>query len=156
MKHTVSFSTSALLVLTALAFSLVSACTTAKPVPDAGEADIEGAWTLEQFLSEGSLKGIPAGVKPPGLTFAADGRLTGFTGVNRLVGAPWNADPKTRSLTIGPAATTQMMGLSMEAVDTENTFLSRLNEVQTYDVAASKLLLKGGAGQVLLVFHKAD
>jgi heat shock protein HslJ len=154
MKQTVSFSTLTLLVLTALAFSLVSACATAKVGPKAGTA-LEGTWTLEQFLSEGSLKPIPAGVKAPDLTFAADGRLTGFTGVNRLVSA-WSADPKAKALSISRAATTLMAALSMEAADTENTFLTRLNEVQAYDSEGAKLLLKGGAGQVLLVFHKAD
>jgi heat shock protein HslJ len=49
-----------------------------------------------------------------------------------------------------------MMGLSMDAVETENTFLSRLSEVKTYEIEASNLLMKGGAGQVLLVFTKAN
>jgi heat shock protein HslJ len=152
MKHTFPSLTG--LVLAALALSLAGACAT--PKVSSGSAAPGGTWILEQFLSEGSLKAIPAGVRAPELTFADDGRLSGFTGVNRLVSAPWNADPVTQSLTIGPAAITQMAGLSMDAVNTENTFLARLSEVQTYSIEGTKLLLKGDAQEVLLVFIKAD
>jgi heat shock protein HslJ len=157
MKQILSFSTLTLLLLTALAFS----CATAKVSPSADaalegtDAGLEGAWTLEQFLSEGSLTAIPAEVKAPELTFAADGRLSGFAGVNVLTSS-WSVTPKTHSLTISRAATTRKMALSMEANTTENIFLTRLNEVRTYDIEAAKLLLKGGAGQVLLVFSKAN
>jgi heat shock protein HslJ len=146
MKHTLTFSTLAFLVLTVFSFG----CATPKV---ASGAALNDTWTLEQALSEGSLKAIPAGVKAPELTFAADGNLSGFTAVNRL-SASWRADSKNKGITISQAVTTRMAGLSMEANNMENIFLTRLNEVQTYDLEDSKLLLKGGAGQVLLVFTK--
>jgi heat shock protein HslJ len=152
MKHTFYLSTLTLLVLSVLAFS----CATTKGEKGAPSTNaLLGTWTLEQALSEGSLKATPAGVTAPELTFAADGRLTGFAAVNNLTSS-WSADPKTKGLTISQAATTRKMALSMEANNTENNFLTRLNEVKYYDVEASKLLLKGGAGQVLLVFTKVN
>lgn len=77
---------------------------------------------------------------------AKDSRYYGRSAVNRYFGV---YKTKGRSLTLGPAGSTMMMGppLLMEA---EREYIKALAEVVSYSVEGAKLQLETSSGQKLL------
>jgi putative lipoprotein len=70
-----------------------------------------------------SIDGEPAGGRPPSLRFAADGSLSGFTGVNRMFG---RYEIRDGVLAVGGAGVTRMAG-PPEAMQLESTILAMIN-----------------------------
>ena len=88
-----------------------------------------------------TLRGSPAGERPPTLQFTADGRASGFSGCNR-----WTAGAALtgEGLTFERAAST-MMACPEEAMRSEQAFLDALAQVTRHDFDADgNLLLKAG------------
>lgn len=80
--------------------------------------------------------------QPPTLAFGADGRASGFAGVNRY-GGSWEAAAGT-ALKLGPMAATRMAG-PPERMDLEQRFLAALEGVESATVQGPTLTLHRGA-----------
>jgi heat shock protein HslJ len=80
--------------------------------------------------------------QPPTLAFGADGRASGFAGVNRY-GGSWEAAAGT-ALKLGPMAATRMAG-PPERMDLEQRFLAALEGVDAATVQGPTLALRRGA-----------
>lgn len=107
-----------------------------------------GEWTLSKLEGTdiGSL--LPASMKKPTLGFGADGKVTGFTGVNRL-SSSIDMDALMRGeFKLAPAATTKMAGPA-EAMNVENKFLSGLTQAKNFKLSGDSLTLSDGAKQLM-------
>lgn len=110
--------------------------------------DMVGEWTLSKLEGTdiGSL--LPASMKKPTLGFGADGKVTGFTGVNRL-SSSIDMDALMRGeFKLAPAATTKMAGPA-EAMNVENKFLSGLTQAKNFKLSGDSLTLSDGAKQLM-------
>lgn len=130
----------------ALALAVVGACAP-MPVADAATAPLEGTrWRLV------SLRGQAIAPAPPEreahlVLQAADRRVAGHSGCNRLVGS-YTRDGAV--LRFGPAAGTRMA--CMAGMDTEASFLSMMGAVQGWRVSGQRLQLLDGGNAVLAEF----
>lgn len=106
------------------------------------QASMEGNWNLKQ-LGENE---VPTTGEPPRLAITADGKVSGYTGVNRLMGALANGDRL-----FGPLATTRRAG-SPAAMKLEHELTRALGEVDGFEVGGGKLRLLVG-GEVVLEFE---
>ena len=66
-----------------------------------GDNELGGAWTVQE------IGGAATSEPRPELTFGPDGRLSGTTGVNRIMG---QYEVKDGLLVVGDAVTTRMAG----------------------------------------------
>ncbi len=80
------------------------------------------------------------------LTFGTDGRVSGTTGCNTLMGTYNVLDA---GLTFGPLATTRRACVDAALAQQEQTFLQDLSEVTGYAVTGSMLRLNTTSGKVL-------
>lgn len=119
---------------------------------------LAGDWNLSSIEGTEISKLIPdallRGGKVPSLSFAPDGGVSGFTGVNRL-----NSKLDLQSLTTGdfklsPAALTRMAG-PPELMNIESRFTSLLAKVDGFNLKGEVLSLVGDGNQRLLEFVKA-
>ncbi len=98
-----------------------------------------GAW---QLVSIGGMA-LPA---QPVIELHPDGRITGSTGVNRLVGTFELVDGELRC---SPLATTRMAG-PPELMDLERRLLAALAEPTTVALTSTHLMIGTGADQLIL------
>jgi heat shock protein HslJ len=141
-------------------FVLVSACAGAAASRDSAVfANVEGAdWVLTEVRSfSGTLlmdrQKMEANNLGEAYTLRFDsGRLTGQGAPNRFNG-PYTAG-EGRSLSIGPAAATQMMSLVQPEGLTEHEFFTYLAKVTAWDLREGRLELKSASenGEISLVF----
>jgi heat shock protein HslJ/phosphoserine phosphatase len=92
---------------------------------------LQGTWTLIQL--EGDT--LPDGAKPPEITFAANGAVSGFTGVNRFTG---KFTPQGETL-FGPGMATTRMAGAPTAMKLEAEFLSAMRDVNQFKVKRDRL-----------------
>ena len=98
-------------------------------------------WTVQE------LGGVVTSAPKPELTFGTDGRVSGTTGVNRIMG-PYEATGGV--LVIGNAATTRMAG-PPEAMAQEQRLLEVLRGEVPFTLTGDRLELgSGGAGALLV------
>jgi heat shock protein HslJ len=83
----------------------------------------------------------------PQLAFGADGRVTGTTGVNRLMG---EFEVRDGLLVVGNAVTTRMAG-APEAMQQEQRLLQVLSAQQAFVITGERLELGDGETLALLV-----
>lgn len=88
--------------------------------------------------------------QPPTLAFGADGRASGYAGVNRFGGA-W-ATAAGDALALGPLASTRMAG-PPERMDLERRFLAAVAGVDSASIDGMTLTLRR-AGTVTATFGK--
>lgn len=98
-------------------------------------------WTVQE------LGGVVTEPPKPQLSFGADGRLTGTTGVNRLMG---QFEVRDGLLVVGDAATTRMAG-PPEAMEQEQRLLELLGAEQAFDITGDTLEIGDGETLALLV-----
>ncbi|HET7799538.1 MAG TPA: META domain-containing protein [Humibacillus xanthopallidus] len=98
-------------------------------------------WTVQELGGE-----VTAPPKPQ-LSFGADGRLTGTTGVNRLMG---EFEVRDGLLVVGNAATTRMAG-PPEAMAQEQRLLELLGAEQAFVITGDRLEIGDGEPAALLV-----
>jgi heat shock protein HslJ len=115
------------------------------------------SWRLSEYYDQGrgTLWQVPADVKAPELNFGDDGRVSGFTGVNRI-SAGYQADRGGGALSFSQSITTRMAALSGEAADMENAFISLLGQTRFYTGDGETLTLRDGERRELLVFIPAE
>lgn len=110
-------------------------------------ADTEVAgtsWVVEQ------LGGVATAPPKPQLSFGDDGRVSGSTGVNRLMGR-WEVTDGL--LTVADAATTRMAG-PPAAMEQEQRLLALLDAPQAFVVSGDRLEV--GDGESLAVLVRVD
>lgn len=98
------------------------------------------SWVVEE------LAGAAVAAPMPQLSFGDDGRVTGSTGVNRLMGRYELADG---TLVVRDAVTTRMAG-PPEAMEQEQRLLAVLSEPRTVVVVGERLELGDGETGALL------
>jgi heat shock protein HslJ len=98
-------------------------------------------WTVQE------LGGAVTAAPKPQLSFGADGRLTGTTGVNRLMG---QFEVRDGLLVVGDAATTRMAG-PPEAMEQEQRLLELLGTEQAFVITGDRLEIGDGETLALLV-----
>lgn len=110
---------------------------------------IGGEWILNQIGGKDLSSLLPAGLQRPSLSFAKDGRLSGFGGVNRLAG---NLDPAallTGKPDFSKLAMTKMAG-TPEANNVENLFTQALASVKSMNIDKSGALnMSDGTSNIL-------
>jgi len=91
-------------------------------------------WTVQE------LGGAVTAAPKPQLSFGADGRLTGTTGVNRLMG---QFEVRDGLLVVGDAATTRMAG-PPEAMEQEQRLIELLGTEQAFVITGDRLEIGDG------------
>jgi heat shock protein HslJ len=113
---------------------------------------LTGDWDLSKLAGQDIASLLPAGNKRPFLNFAEDGRVTGFTGVNRLTSSLDLAKLAKGEFALAPAATTRMAG-QPEAMKVESEFLQAISSATGYKLDGNTLSLTE-KGRELLSFIK--
>ena len=113
---------------------------------DSVKTQLQGVWLLQEINGAS----VPPGVKTPSLTIAADGSVSGFGGVNRIMGKLAAEGDKL----FGPLAGTMMAG-PPAAMKLEADLHRALGAVTSARQIDGRLELLGPNEEVLLVF-KAD
>jgi heat shock protein HslJ len=106
-------------------------------------SNLAGDWTLRQIRGADVSSMLPAGARAPTLTFASDGHVSGFAGVNRASGSLDTAALDQGRFTLSPMAVTKMAGLP-QAMALEDKFLGSLNEVNAARIQGDTLTLSKG------------
>lgn len=136
-------------VLAAVGALVASAC--AAPPPASPAPEPVPAPAGDYILREVAGRAMPAdagGRGPPGLLFASDGTVSGFTGCNRLFGQLANEPGKV----FGPMGATKMACLDEDVARTESTMLAALNAAARLEADGGTLRLLSADGTVLAVF----
>ncbi|EWT03309.1 hypothetical protein N865_18995 [Intrasporangium oryzae NRRL B-24470] len=111
--------------------------------------EIEGTtWLVEE------IGGTPTTGRKPELAFGDDGRLSGSTGVNRLIG---QYEVEGDVIRFGNAGSTRMAGLP-EAMEQESRFLAVITGDVTYSLMGDRLVLgpvPGGAVPAAVLMEQA-
>jgi heat shock protein HslJ len=89
----------------------------------------------------------PASRRPPSLTVAADGKLSGFSGCNRYFGAARFDGPD--AIAVSPIGQTKM-ACAPEAMATEAAFTKALAGAKRWALAGSILTIEGSGGSLVL------
>ena len=109
-----------------------------------------GSWTLDSIGDKSFAMLVPQDVsaKKPTLDISADGKVSGFAGVNRMMSS-LNMDALSKGdFTLAPAASTMMAGPEY-AMKLERQYLDALGKVRNFKVDGSKLTLTDGANQIM-------
>lgn len=133
----------ACLVALALVPAALPGCRSAGSTSDAAPA-ATGDWTLAWMHGEGQI----AASRPPTLTIAPDGRVTGFAGINRLSA---QLDPdrlRQREFAMSDAIVTRMGG-PPEAMALETRFLALLDRADAFRVEGDIMVLTDPSGELL-------
>lgn len=146
--------TAFLLPLLTLGLLAATGCESTHGAAPTPVESIVGDWTLDRIVGgDGEVVPADAAARPT-LTVGEDGRLSGFSGVNRYTGS-LSVDALARGLfNPGPVAATKMAG-PPAAMDLESQFLETLGRADAYSVEGDVLVLEGG-GKGLLHFLKTS
>lgn len=109
-----------------------------------------GNWSLDSIGDKSFAMLVPqdVAIKKPTLDISADGKVSGFAGVNRLMSSV-NLDALSKGdFALAPAATTMMAGPEY-AMKLERQYLDALAKVRNFKVDGSKLTLTDGATQIM-------
>lgn len=116
---------------------------------DAPANPLAGEWILK-FLAGATLPddvAVPKDAKAPTLKIAADGTVSGFSGVNRVMGKLAGTEGKL----FGPLAGTRMAG-PPQAMKLETAFLQALEKAMSGKRAEKQLQLFDSQGKLLAEF----
>jgi copper homeostasis protein (lipoprotein) len=86
--------------------------------------------------------------RQPNLTLAADGRVAGFTGCNRMAGS---YQVSGRSIAFGQLASTKMA--CIDGVEHETAFAEALEQARSYRILGQHLELLGPDGELVARFE---
>ena len=113
----------------------------------------ESAWVLDSLLDgEGALKKVTA-AQPPTISFAPDGSVFGFSGVNQFRGT-YTADDG--GLNFSALAMTRRFALAEELNKLETMYTALIGRTRRYAIENNTLTLMEADGTVLLVFTRAE
>lgn len=110
--------------------------------------DLTGDWTLAKLQGVDLATLLPTSMHKPNLSFGPDGKVSGFTGVNRLSSALDLEALAKGQFKLGPAITTRMAG-PPEAMSVENKFTTALQQATGAKVSEGTLTLTDGAKELL-------
>jgi heat shock protein HslJ len=108
---------------------------------------LAGEWVLSKLQGQDAAAMLPAGARLPSLDFAADGKVSGFGGVNRLASSLDPARLAQGKFSIGNMISTKMAG-PPEAMNMENRFTSLLGQADGFrftDGGKGLSLTQGGS-----------
>ena len=93
-------------------------------------------WRCTELIGPGGAK-VDVTDRPPSLRIGADGRASGFAGVNRYFAEakPGNARAQPEPLRFGPVGATRMAG-PPERMELERAFTAMLEGVRSFSVGA--------------------
>ena len=127
--------------------------TAASPAASVNLQDTESSWVLDSLLGEeGALQKV-AVAQPPTLSFAPDGSVFGFSGVNQLRGT-YTAE--NGSLTFSALAMTRRFALAEELNKLETMYTALIGRTRRYALESGTLKFMEADGTVLLVFTGAE
>jgi len=135
-------------IVTALGTICLSGCASYSP-PGSTPA-YAGTWNLITLDGMDIFSMLPSGARLPSLTIAADGRITGYTGMNTL---STFVDPSllaNGNFNFGNAVTTGRRGSPQETI-VESAFLTDLAKVDYFSISEGTLTMSKG-DQHFLVF----
>lgn len=134
----------AVCIMTALAAFSVSSMggceQTHKATTGQGVSALVGEWTLDSIEGGDVGEKLPPGARRPSITIDAEGRVTGFGGVNRLSGSLDTAAAPRGEFKLGPLISTKMAG-PPEAMELENRFMRLLDEAGTFELSGDSLVV---------------
>ncbi|MCC6675968.1 MAG: META domain-containing protein [Phycisphaerales bacterium] len=140
------------LSVVAAAFSMMAGCSSSGGSAGASSLtsikDLAGEWTLSKLEGTDIASLLPASMKKPTLGIGADGKVSGFTGVNRLTSSIDMDALMKGQFKLAPAATTRMAGPA-EAMNVESKFLNGLMQAKSAKVSGGTLSLSDGAKELL-------
>lgn len=137
------------LAVATLALAALSGCHGDKTdAPGAGApptmTDLTQTWTLRTLEGRDLADWLGrATAQAPTMTFAPDGRVSGFAGVNRYSGKVAPADLAAGRLDLAQVISTKMAG-PPEQMRLESAFLSALQRARTLRTSAGELILSDG------------
>lgn len=152
-KFTLPLARGRLVSQVALAALLLAGCRSAsKPVDPTVPPPIQLAGSRWQLIAIGAAP--PQGGKPITLELGADGRASGFAGVNQFSGLyeAQASGPGRGPIRFGELASTRMAG-PPELMEQENAFLEALRQAQGY-IAEGGMLELGVGRDPLLRFRQ--
>lgn len=125
------------------------------------EEHLHGEWTLTALHGRSIAETLAGGElrSAPTMTISDDGRLSGFSGVNRYAGPVLNPDSLVDGrFAVGPLVSTKMAG-PPAAMRMENDFFDALDNATAIDsgaLAEGRLILRDSTGTELLRFTRAE
>ncbi|MGH7242846.1 MAG: META domain-containing protein [Phycisphaerales bacterium] len=138
----------------AMSLACLSACQSGTASAGASEAkaiqSVIGSWTLDSIGGKQFAQLVPqdAMAKKPTLDISADGRVSGFAGVNRMMSS-LNLDALSKGdFKLAPAGSTMMAGPDY-AMKLERQYLDGLGKVRNFKVDGSTLTLTDGASEIM-------
>jgi len=130
-----------------------AACESAKESVSA--SSVYGDWLLTRIGGPGGEDLAAGGGKPPSLHIGEDGRVSGFSGVNRFAGTTELAALREGKLALNtPLAVTRMAG-PPAAMDLEKRFLTALEQARSFRIDGDALRLAAVDGKELLAFQRS-
>lgn len=117
--------------------------------------DLTGKWTLQSLGSDEVASLLPADARPPSLSIAGDGAVTGFAGVNQL-GTRFDADAESGSEPLFASIVTTKMAGPEPLMSLEYRFTDALTRTTRASIEAGNLALYDDAGALLATLAPTD
>ena len=112
------------------------------------QLDTDEKWIVQALYNGTDLQDISKSENKPYLIFAADGSLSGYTGIN-IVNLSYDIDKSKNEISIDEGIMTLKSG-DLEASEIETDFLSDLLNVTNYTQDGSSINLLGSDGTILI------
>ena len=113
-----------------------------------------GTWTLTEITGEDVRGSLPDGAQPPSIDIAADGRISGFAGINRI-NTSINLDAlRSGDLKVAPIAMTMMAG-PPRLMELERRFVDALTNANQVQLDGDTLHFND-AGTPMLTFTRGS
>lgn len=112
-------------------------------------------WKLDAYMTDNrGIQSVDArSENAPSISFNPGGRLTGFSGVNRI-SAQYRMNTANRTLSISQPAATRIAPPDEKAADIEAHLLAALPQTQSYQIRNDSLTFLNGDGHILLTFTR--
>lgn len=113
---------------------------------------LQGEWRLVSIGGQEIAGLLPEGANPPSVTIHPDGRLTGFSGINRISGTLDTSKLLSGGWSVGPMVSTKMAGPE-GLMALESRVLTGLSNASGVSMDAGRLTLGGRNAEVLVFAH---
>jgi heat shock protein HslJ len=128
---------------------IAAGCTGTPPAP--ADIPLEGTgWTLREYAANGTLQHT-LNDSAVTLVFGNDGQITGSAGCNHYF-APFGIKGKT--ITAGPAGSTEMFCIAPGVMEQESAYLALLGKSSSFSGGNDTLTFADAAGTTILTFTR--
>lgn len=145
-----------LIAALALATLIVVGCQSSNPSASSAPSiqSLVGTWELTEIMGEGVRASLPDGTRLPSLDITADGRISGFAGINRINTSIDLDALRSGDLQVAPTAMTMMAG-PPQLMELERRFVDALTNADQVRIDGDTLHFND-AGTPMLTFTRGS